>query len=83
MKKRGSDPNAIPSTRPTAALNVTKGRNTSVKTKAIGQNVFDVVRTDRLEIEVMCALRYDYYGLALSNLAVLNWVKVSRLPRDS
>ncbi len=53
-----------------------KGSNASVKTEAIGKNVFDVVCTNRLEIGIMCALCYDYYGLALSNFAVLNWAKV-------
>jgi hypothetical protein len=72
MNKWGSDPNAIPCAWSTAPLDVAKGRNTSVKAEAIGENVFYVVRTDRLEIGIMCALCYNYYCLALSDLAVLN-----------
>ncbi len=71
IKQWGSDPNAIPGARPTAPLNVTKGRNTSVKAKAISENVFNVVRTNRLEIGIMGALCYNHYGLTLSDLAVL------------
>ena len=72
MKMWGSDPNAIPCARPTAPLDVAKGRNTSVKAEPISENVFHVVRTDRLEIGIMCALCYNNYCLALSDLAVLN-----------
>lgn len=79
MKKRVSDPNAIPRAWPTAALNVAKGRNASVKTKAIGKDIFDIVRTNRLEIEIMCTLGYDYYGLTLANLAMLDLANVSCL----
>lgn len=79
MKKRVSDPNTIPSAWPTATLNVTKGRNASVKTEAIGNDLFDIVRTNRLEIGIMCALGYNYYGLTLANFAVLDLVKVSCL----
>jgi hypothetical protein len=58
---------------------VAKGRNTSVKAEAISENVFYVVRTDRLEIGIMCALCYNYYCLALSDLAVLNRTGISLL----
>jgi hypothetical protein len=51
---------------------MTKSRNTSVKAEAIGEDIFNVIRTNRLEIGVMCALGYDYYGLALPDLAVLD-----------
>jgi len=71
MKKRVSDPNAIPSAWPTATLNVAKGRNASVKTEAIAKDLFDIVRTNRLEIGIMCTLGYNYYGLTLANVAVL------------
>jgi hypothetical protein len=77
MKKRVSDPNAIPSTWPTAALDVAKGRNASVKTEAIGKDLFDIVRTNRLEIGIMCTLSYNYYGLTLASLAVLDLANVS------
>ena len=71
IKKWGSDPDAIPGARPTASLNMTKGRDTSVKTEAISEHIFNIVRTDRVEIGIMSALCYNHYGLALSNLAVL------------
>jgi hypothetical protein len=79
MKKGVSDPNAIPGAWPTAALNVAEGRNASVKTEAIGKDLFDIVRTNRLEIDIMCTLGYDYYGLTLANLAVLDLANVSCL----
>ena len=49
-----------------------EGRNTSVKAKAISEHVFNIVRTDRIEIGIVGALCYNHYGLALSNIAVLN-----------
>lgn len=76
-KEMGSYPNAIPGARPTAPLNVTKGRDTSVKAKAISKHVFNIVRTDRFEIGIMGALCYNHYGLALPNLAVLNCTGIS------
>jgi hypothetical protein len=60
---------------------MTKSRDASVKTEAIGKNVLDVVRTDGLEICIMCTLCYNYYGLALSNRAVLNRANVSCLDK--
>ena len=71
------DPNAIPGARPTTPLNVAKGRNTSVKAKAISEHVFNIVRTDRFEIGIMGALCYNHYGLSLSNRAVLNCAGIS------
>jgi hypothetical protein len=71
------DPNAIPGARPTAPLNVAKGRNTSIEAKAISEHVFNIVRTDRFEIGIMGTLCYNHYGLALSNLAVLNRTGIS------
>ena len=82
MKKWASDPNPIPSARPSAPLNVAKGRNTSVEAKAIGEHVFNVVRTNRFEIGIMGALCYNHYGLALSNLAVLNCTEISCMRKD-
>jgi hypothetical protein len=76
------DPNAIPGARPAAPLNVAKGRNTSVKAKAISEHIFNIVRTDRFEIGIMGALCYNHYGLALSNLAVLNCTEISCMRKD-
>ena len=82
IKKRGSDPNAIPGARPTAPLNVAKGRNTSIKPEAISEHIFNIVRTDRFEIGIMGALCYNHYSLALSNLAVLNSTGISCMRKD-
>jgi hypothetical protein len=82
INKWGSDPNAIPGARPTAPLNVAKGRNTSVKAKTISEHVFNIVCTDRFEIGIMCALCYNHYGLALSDLAVLNCTGISCMTKD-
>jgi hypothetical protein len=82
IKIWGSYPNAIPGARPTAPLDVTKGRDTSVKAKAISKHVFNIVRTDRFEIGIMGALCYNHYGLALSNFAVLNCTGISCMGND-
>ena len=58
---------------------MTKSRNTSVEAETISQNVFDIVRSDRVEIGIMCPLCYNHYGLALSIFAVLDWISVSCL----
>lgn len=58
---------------------MTKGRNTSVKAEASSENVFNVVRTDGLEIGIMCALCHNHYRLALPDRAVLNCVGISWL----
>ena len=45
--------NSIHSTRPSTTLGMTKGSNTSIQAKTLGENVLDVVGVNRFEVLVM------------------------------
>ena len=70
--KDKTNQDTIPSAWPPSTLNVAKCRHTSIETETISQDVLNVFRPDRLEVGIMCSLSDNYYGLALSNLSVLD-----------
>jgi hypothetical protein len=51
---------------------VAERRYTSIEAETISEDVLDVFCPDRIEVGIMCALCNDYYGLAFSNLSVLD-----------
>jgi len=52
-----------------------KGCDTGVKAETIGEDVLNIIGTDGLEIGIMCAFCYYHYGLAFSDLTVLDWAR--------
>lgn len=50
---------------------MTECSDASVKAESLGQDIFDLLRGDRLQIAIVCALSDDDNRLALAFFAVL------------
>ena len=67
--------NSIHSTRSSTTLGMTKGSNTSIQAKTLGEDVLDVVGVNRFEVLVMGTFSDDDDRLTLASFTVLHNAK--------
>ena len=67
--------NSIHSTRSSTTLSMTKGSNTSIQAKTLGEDILDVVGVNRFEVLVMSTFSDDDDRLTLASFTVLHNAK--------
>ena len=72
--------NSIHSTRSSTTLGMTKGSNTSIQAKTLGEDVLDVVGVNRFEVLVMGTFSDDDDRLTLASFTVLYHAEYISIP---